>query len=303
MSFLLLFIHLRIFLTIYYTNNTYMKRITFFTALAVLSLLSVTSCSKDDKDDNEGNEEFKTISYQVIHHQDSLPFFRMEYTLTFNQDGFLTRKEEKHYLKDDDGSWLYIVHDVATVSYDKSAFKATLTEDRVAIEDPTDKLHWVIYFDFDDSWKITSWKENDNEPYIYTYTNDGYLSKTTTIGRGDPNQIIGDEYRWENGNLISETSLYDSQVNTYTYSDELNPFRDAMMDPITSHWLLPSHSFGLGLEGKHIAHLPLSLTQNLEGYEPSHFYFDYKKDSQGRIIEIDSWHEDDKGGYAAIILN
>lgn len=204
---------------------------------------------------------------------------------------------------DDDGSWLYIILDVCTVSYDKSAFKATLTENRLVFDDPISTDLLVLSLNFDDSWNIISRKEKDDKyvSFTYTYNNDGCLSKISTID--DDNSTISENYTWENGNLISKTSFYDDLLDSYAYSDEPNPFCDAIMDPITDHWLIMDDPFRLGLDGKRLAHLPISLTQYSEEGDPNHFYFDYKKDSQGRIIEIDSWHENDKSGYAAIYLN
>ena len=247
-------------------------------SLAVFSL-TLWSCEKQNSDDNTPDEKTTEVkSWENAMIVGGQVHFKYVYTPTFDASGRITGVNTEHY----EGTAL--VEKIAeTYSWNASAKTGSLKGTDTWYDDGGSTNTYSQDFKLDDDLNILS-MTSSGYTSNYQYQN-GYM-------------VLYVEQRetleWKDGDLASITSNFNRK--TFKYSSDKNPFADSV-DPVFRD-ILPSF-YELGFGGKRSAHLVSEYTDETDndGFKyTSVCRYSYKKDSQGRITEINTYYVDPETG-------
>ncbi|MBQ6015576.1 MAG: hypothetical protein IJL22_04665 [Bacteroidales bacterium] len=271
-----------------------MKKVILF-ASALLSL-TVFSCTKDDTTTDSSASVVR--SYQVLTLSGGKAYAKDVVTPTYGPDGRVIKTVYEMYTLKDGKATLKQV-ELMDFDYSASVAYATrcwelMTPGALSVTGP-----YNYTLEFDGGGNLTKAIEGDYTKYL-AYNGDRLASYKVT----GPKTDLTNEYTWSGGDLVelNQSSEIGPYKVTVTYGKESNPFADKV-DPILYIYesILPDYS-RWNLTGKNSAHLPATYKEDF--YADITFSFEYKKDAQGRIVQVDIKGDDKDSEFdKSIIIN
>ncbi|MBQ9202526.1 MAG: hypothetical protein IJ154_09225 [Bacteroidales bacterium] len=272
-----------------------MKKILYLSFAAVmLSVLS--SCNNDNTEPIDSEPLVK--SYQVLELSGHSPYAKTEYTPLYDDRGRVRKLVTETYTLKGNKQRLIKV-EIRSFEYDDATHKAVvystncweiLEERELYVMGPD-----TLTFSFDSDWKLQT-ITGGSATETYSYEGD-YISSFSVEAYD-----LVTEYSWNGGDLASITQddgMFPF-IATFNYGTQTNPFV-GVPDPVFAESFIPDY-YCWGLNGRTSAHLPISMQDNFHG--DITFSFDYKKDSSGRIIQVDILGDDTDSSYdKSIIIN
>lgn len=283
-----------------------MKRtIKLFAVVALLA--SFTAC---DKNDDLTESEPRLVKLSSFEYDSYYPEGHAEhtvYTLTYGEnDKLATIDMERYSFSYDEENEIYtseseLDRKIVTTFTWKEGLTVDFVRTDVAFngDKQYDQGTRNGSYTFDEKGKaLTCNYKWDRYTYKYTFGYEGnYLVNANCDG-------FKSSYTWEKEDLITLTDEY--QTTNFTYSNDANPIIIGA-NPLFLNFLQnEGDDFSMGLLGRHPAHLPIkaSYTSAWDDSETYERDYEYKKDGQGRLVEIKMTVPDyGEGAYLTYKLN
>lgn len=256
--------------------------------IAALAII-ISSCSKEEK---PVSPVIKSYSRSLI--QNETVTVRHDIVPVYDPAGRISSVSSTSYIYSTQENALK-PNSSSTSSYTYNEFDHTAVRvDRSEGELDFFGAPTVTNLTFDEKWKLTSsfFELADlKSTESYTYQED----RVTSFVKGGTTYETTYTVKWENGDIVSIAD--DSETITISYLPDENPFKKGM-DPILFD--VTSDNYMYRMTGSHSAHLPASYTTTTKTKSFTRKY-DYKKDADGRIIEITSQEDGDGSKYSVSI--
>ena len=253
--------------------------------IAALAIIS-SSCSKEQK---PVSPVIKSYSHSLF--QNGIATVRHDIVPVFDPAGRISSVSTTSYIYSSEEKALK-QNSTSTSSYTYNEFDHTA----VRIDKTEGELDFfgaptVTSLAFDDRWKLTSSSfelADLKSTESYTYQED----LVTSFVKGGSTYENTYTVSWENGDIVSIAE--ETETITISYLPEENPFKDGI-DPTLFD--VTSDNYMYRMTGRHSAHLPASHTTTTKKTTTTYKY-QYKKDAEGRIIEIIAQKDGDTSYYS-----
>lgn len=245
-------------------------------ACTAAAVLVITGCNKDDK---QVSTVIKSYSHSLV--QNGIVTALHDKVPVFDEKGRIsTVTTDSYFTSDKDNILKLQSHSTSTYTYNESGHTGVRV-DNTDGELDFSGIPTVTTLSFDDSWNLSSSVFELSElRSVESYTYEA--CRVTSFTRGGTTYENTYTVTWENGDIVSLAS--DAETITISYLPEENPFKEGL-DPTLFD--ITSDNYMYRLTGSHSAHLPASHTTTFKG-NTTVCRYEYKKDADGRIIEINT---------------